>query len=55
MNEEDPTKNESATVVTTLYIIFRCLRAANSVVDDGIWQKFKLIQAFMDCSCYLQE
>ena len=22
-------------------------RAANSVVGDGIWQKFKLIQAFM--------
>ena len=26
--------------------IFKCLRAANSVIGDGIWQKFKLIQAF---------
>ena len=24
------------------------LKAANSVVSDGIWQKFKLIQAFID-------
>ena len=26
---------------------FRCSRAANSIVSDGIWPKFKLIQAFM--------
>ena len=27
--------------------IFRRLRAHNSVVSGGIWQKFELIQAFM--------
>ena len=27
--------------------IFQTLKAANSVVDDGIWQKCKLTQAFM--------
>ena len=27
--------------------IFQCSRVANSVVGDGIWQKFKLIQAIM--------
>ena len=35
-------------MLTTLYIhFFKCSRAATSVVGDGIWQKFKLIQAFM--------
>ena len=28
--------------------IFKRSRAANSVVGDEIWQKFKLIQAFID-------
>ena len=27
--------------------IFKRSRAANSVVGNGMWQKFKLIQAFM--------
>ena len=34
-------------MLTTSYIHFQSSRAANSVVGDGIWQKFKLIQAFM--------
>ena len=47
-NEEDSIKNEGARVFTTLYIIFfRRSRADNSEVCDGIWPKFKLIQAFM--------
>ena len=29
------------------HLFGRCSRTANSVVGDGIWQKFKLIQAFM--------
>ena len=37
-NEEDPIKNESAIAVT---------RAANSVDGDGIWPKFKAIQAYI--------
>ena len=45
-NEDNQIKNEGARVLTTLYIDFyRCKWAANSVVGDGIWQKFKLIQA----------
>ena len=28
-------------------LFFQCSRAANSVVGDGIWQKFKPIQALM--------
>ena len=28
-------------------LIFRCPRAANSIVGDGILTKFKLIQAFI--------
>ena len=41
-------KIEGARVVTTLYIgFFRCPRAANSVVGDGILPKFKLMQAFI--------
>ena len=27
--------------------IFKCPRAANSIICDGIWQKFKLMQACM--------
>ena len=46
-NEEDPIKNESAKVVTTLTSIFRCSKAANSVVGGGLGPEFKLIQAFM--------
>ena len=35
-------------MLTTLYIdFFRRPRAANSVVGDWIWQKFKPIQALM--------
>ena len=30
------------------FIFFRRSIAASSVVSDGIWQKFKLIQAFMN-------
>ena len=41
-------KNEGSRVLTTLYIhFFKRSRTANSVVGDGIWQKFKLVQAFM--------
>ena len=29
------------------HLFFRRSRAANSVVGDGIWPKFALIQAFM--------
>ena len=28
-------------------IVFRCSRAANSEVSDGIWPKSKLIHTFM--------
>ena len=28
-------------------VVFRCSRAANSVVSDDIWPKFKLIHTFM--------
>ena len=46
--KEEPIKHEEDRVVTRLFIIFfRCSRAANSVVGDGILMKFKLIQAFM--------
>ena len=36
-------------MATRLYVVFffRSTRADNSVVNDGIWQKFELIQAFM--------
>ena len=47
-NEDDPNENEGARGLTSLHIDYcRCSRAANSVVGDGNWQKFKLIQAFM--------
>ena len=49
-NEEDPIKIEDARVVTTMLhypSILRCSRAANSLIDDGILTKFKLIQAFI--------
>ena len=46
-NEEDPIKNEGARVVTTLFTILICPRAANSIIGDGILTKFKLIQAFI--------
>ena len=43
-NEEDPIKNKGTRVITRLSIDFyRCLRAANSVVGDGILTKLKLI------------
>ena len=41
-------KNEGARVVTTLSINFlRWSRRANSIIEDGILKKFKLIQAFI--------
>ena len=47
-NEEDPIKNEDARVLTRLYVIFfRCSRAANSEVSNGILPKFELIQAII--------
>ena len=53
-NEENPIKNEGARVVTTMFdwIFFihqflRCSRADNSLIDDGILKKFKLIRAFI--------
>ena len=46
-NEDDPIKNVGARVVATLHIGALYVRAANSVVGDGIWHKFKVIQAFM--------
>ena len=47
-NEEDPVQNKGARVVTSLTIkFFKRSRAANSVVNNGIMTKFKLIQAFM--------
>ena len=47
-NEEDPIKNEGASVVTTMlhYPSFlRCSRAANSLIGDGNLTKFKLNRA----------
>ena len=47
-NKKYPIKNEGATVATRLHVdFFRRSRADNFVVNGGIWQKFKLIQAFM--------
>ena len=40
-------KMKVAGVLTTLYSFFKHSRAANSVVGDGIGQKFKLMHAFM--------
>ena len=42
-NEEDPIKNESARVVTTLSTNFE----DDSLIGDEILVKFKLIQAFI--------
>ena len=44
---EDPNKNESARVLTSLQVFFRRSRAANSAVSGEIPPKFKLIQAFI--------
>ena len=46
-NEEDPIKNEDATKSANMIIcrFFRCPRAVNSEVSDGILPKFELIQA----------
>ena len=47
-NEEVLIKNKGARVLTRLYTNFSdTTRAANSAVSGGIWQKSKLIQAFM--------
>ena len=46
-NEKDPIKNEIASVHNIIYLFFKRSRAANLEVCDGIWQKFKLTQAFM--------
>ena len=43
-NDEDP-KNEGTSLSQHYLSILICLRAANSIKGDGIWQKFKLIQA----------
>ena len=41
-------KKEGARVLIKLYIKFSyAQRAANSVIGDEIWQKFKLFQAFI--------
>ena len=45
--KKETIKNDSARVLTTLYINFQTSKGANSVVGDEIWQKFKLIQAFL--------
>ena len=46
-NEEDPIKIEGHRVVTTFYIDFSDAQGQlRSVVWDGIWPKFKLIQVF---------
>ena len=45
-NEEDPIKNEGARMATRLYVDFSDAQA-QLTVSGWIWQKFKLIQAFM--------
>ena len=46
--KEDSIKNEGTRVVIRLYIDFsRCSRASSCVVSDGIWSKFKYIQALI--------
>ena len=51
--EEDPIKNDGARVLTTLYIDFRCSRAANSAVHGRICPNFELtrtlIVVFVTC------
>ena len=51
-NEENQIKNEGASVVTTLtiYQFLRCPRAANFIIGNGIWPKFKLY----GCPCYFE-
>ena len=48
-NEEDyiQSKMKVLSAHNIIHSIFKRSRAANSVVGDGIWQKFNLIQAFM--------
>ena len=46
-NDEDPIKNEGASVHNIIQQFFRRARADNSGVGGGIWPKFNLIQAFM--------
>ena len=47
-NEEDPIKNEGASVFTTLYINFSDAQGQITLgVGGGIWVKFELIQALM--------
>ena len=45
--EEDPIKNEGASVHNIIQQFFRRARADDSGVGGGILQKFELIQAFM--------
>ena len=46
--EEDAIKNEDASVITRLYVVFfRRSRAANSEVSIGILSKFELMQPFI--------
>ena len=43
-NDEDPIKRVGARVLTTLNIIFRHLKAANSATIHVIWSNFEIIQ-----------
>ena len=56
-NEEDQINKEGARAFTTLFIVFSCSRAVNSVVSGRIWLKFELIQALMHVlvSCRSEE
>ena len=47
MNKEDPIKNKSARVATTLNIDFSQSRADSSAVKGRIWLKFKLMRDVM--------
>ena len=52
-NEEDPIKNESPRVITTLNIEFQMLTAANYIVDR--WDLIQTHPTINGCPCYLQE
>ena len=43
-NDEDPIKHVGARVLTTLNIIFRHSKAANSATIHGIWSNLEIIQ-----------
>ena len=49
-NEEDPIKNEGAIVFTTVYSNFSDAQGQITLeLVGGIWPKFELILAFMQC------